>query len=135
MNDDYKNVTEFKNKYPMTVAWRLKANSKIVQKYMNPDEHVIYAFAAQKSDNSLDIFSTLDKSIILSLFSKFCVILTISFIISIIFSLSILLSTILLSILESTNSFNFWFNSSIDKALLSSNDSFFLYNSTRLFLL
>lgn len=58
MNDVYKNVREFKNKYPMTVAWRLKANSKIVQKYMNPDEHVIYAFAAQKSDNSLDIFST-----------------------------------------------------------------------------
>ena len=54
----YKKVKEFKSKYPMTIAWRLKANSKIVEKYMNPDEHVIYAFAAQKSSSSLDVFST-----------------------------------------------------------------------------
>ena len=58
MNDVYEKVKEFKTKYPMTVAWRLKANSKVVQKHMNPDEHVIYAFAAQKSKSSLDIFST-----------------------------------------------------------------------------
>lgn len=58
MNDVYEKVKEFKTKHPMTVAWRLKANSKVVQKHMNPDEHVIYAFAAQKSKSSLDIFST-----------------------------------------------------------------------------
>ena len=58
MNDIYEKVKEFKTKHPMTVAWRLKANSKVVQKHMNPDEHVIYAFAAQKSKSSLDIFST-----------------------------------------------------------------------------
>lgn len=58
MGEVYKRVKDFKTRYPMTVAWRLKANSKVVEKYINPDEYVIYAFAAQKSDNSLDVFST-----------------------------------------------------------------------------
>lgn len=58
MGEVYKRVKEFKSKYPMTTAWRLRANSKVVEKYINPDEYVIYAFAAQKSASSLDIFST-----------------------------------------------------------------------------
>lgn len=58
MGEVYKRVKEFKNKYPMTVAWRLKSNSKVVEKHLNPDEYVIYAFAAQKSASSLDVFST-----------------------------------------------------------------------------
>lgn len=58
MSEVYKKVKEFKSKYPMTVAWRLKANSKVVERHLNPDEHVIYAFAAQKSVSSLDVFST-----------------------------------------------------------------------------
>ena len=58
MGEVYKRVKEFKEKYPMTVAWRLKQNSKVVEKHLNPDEYVIYAFAAQKSVSSLDVFST-----------------------------------------------------------------------------
>lgn len=58
MGEVYKRVKEFKNKYPMTIAWRLRANSRVVEKYINPDEYVIYAFAAQKSKSSLDVFST-----------------------------------------------------------------------------
>lgn len=58
MNNVYKRVKEFKNKYPMTIAWRLKANSSVVEKHINPDEKVLYAFVAQKSHGSLDIFST-----------------------------------------------------------------------------
>lgn len=58
MNSVYKRVKEFKTKYPSTVSWRLKANSKVVEKHINPDEEVLYAFAAQKSHSSLDIFST-----------------------------------------------------------------------------
>jgi len=54
----YEHVKKFKNKYPMTVAWRLKANSKVVEKHINPDEKVLYAFAAQKNNNPLEIFST-----------------------------------------------------------------------------
>lgn len=58
MNNVYKRVKEFKAKYPMTVAWRLKANSRVVEKHINPDEKVLYAFPAQKSHSSLDVFST-----------------------------------------------------------------------------
>ncbi len=58
MNNVYKRVKEFKKKYPMTVAWRLKSNSKVVDKHINPDENVLYAFVAQRSHSSLDVFST-----------------------------------------------------------------------------
>ena len=58
MNNVYKRVKKFKKKYPMTVAWRLKANSKVVDKHINPDEKVLYAFVAQRSHSSLDVFST-----------------------------------------------------------------------------
>jgi len=58
MKDVYGYALEFKKKYPMTVAWRLKQNSRIVEKHLNPDEKVGYAFVAQKGDNPLDIFST-----------------------------------------------------------------------------
>lgn len=58
MGEVYKRVKEFKEKHPMTVAWRLRQNSKVVERHLNPDEYVIYAFAAQKSVSSLDIFST-----------------------------------------------------------------------------
>lgn len=51
-------VEDFKKKYPMTVAWRIKQNAKIVEKHLNPGEKVLYAFAAQKNNNPLDIIST-----------------------------------------------------------------------------
>lgn len=54
----YKKVKEFKRKFPMTVAWRLRANSKVVEQFLNPGEKVLYAFAAQKNDNPLDILTT-----------------------------------------------------------------------------
>ena len=54
----YQRVREFKNKYPMSIAWRLKAHCKVVEQFLNPDEEVRYAFAAQKNDNPLDIVTT-----------------------------------------------------------------------------
>ncbi len=54
----YEKVLEFKAKHPMTVAWRLKQNSKIVEQHLNPGEKVIYVFAAQKNDNPLNIITT-----------------------------------------------------------------------------
>ncbi len=54
----YKKLKEFKAKYPATVAWRLKAHSKVVEKYLNPGEEVKFAFPAQKGISSMDIFST-----------------------------------------------------------------------------
>lgn len=57
-NNVYEQLKEFKSKYPMTVSWRLKKHAKIIEKHLNPDEEIIYVFAAQKNDNPLDIIST-----------------------------------------------------------------------------
>lgn len=54
----YDKVRQFKDKYPMTVAWRLKSHCKVIDLHLNPDEFVEYAFAAQKNDNPLDIITT-----------------------------------------------------------------------------
>ena len=54
----YEQVCDFKAKYGMSVAWRLKKNSRIVEKHLNPGEKVLYVFAAQKNNNPFDIFST-----------------------------------------------------------------------------
>lgn len=54
----YEKVRMFKDKYPMTVAWRLKQHCKVVELHLNPDEEVIYAFAAQKNDNPFDIITS-----------------------------------------------------------------------------
>ena len=58
MKSVYEHVLEFKRKYPMTIGWRLKKNSRVVEKHLNPDEEVLYAFVAQKNDNQLDICSS-----------------------------------------------------------------------------
>ena len=57
-NSIYRRVLKFKQKYPMTIAWRLKQNSSVLEKHLNPDEQVLYAFAAQKNDNPFNIFET-----------------------------------------------------------------------------
>lgn len=58
MYNVYENVKKFKRKYPMTVAWRLKQHSKIIEKHLNPDEKIIYIFACQKNNNPFDIITT-----------------------------------------------------------------------------
>ena len=54
----YRQVLRFKGKYPMTIGWRLKQNSSVVERHLNPDEEVIYAFIAQKNDNVFNIFNS-----------------------------------------------------------------------------
>ena len=54
----YLKAKEFKNKYPLTVAWRLKSHCKIIDLHLNPGEEVKYVFACQKNDNPIDIITT-----------------------------------------------------------------------------
>lgn len=54
----YKETIKFKKKYSMSIAWRLKKNSVVVEKHLNPDEEVLYVFTAQKNNNPIDFFST-----------------------------------------------------------------------------
>ena len=51
-------VKRFKKKYPLTIAWRLKSNAKIVDMHLNPDEEVKYVFTGQKNNKFYDLFST-----------------------------------------------------------------------------
>ena len=57
-NEVYKSVLDFKKRHRTTIAWRLKAHSRIVEEHLNNDETVLYSFAAQKGLSSFDIAST-----------------------------------------------------------------------------
>ena len=48
----------FKAKYSLTVAWRIRKNASVIEKYISPDEKVLYTFIGQKSESLLDMFST-----------------------------------------------------------------------------
>jgi len=42
----------------MTIAWRLKKHCKVIDKFINPGEKVLYMFTGQKNDTSINIFNT-----------------------------------------------------------------------------
>lgn len=54
----YRQVLEFKKKYPTTVSWRLKKHAAVVELHLNPDEEALYSFSGQKNDSFLDIFGS-----------------------------------------------------------------------------
>ena len=54
----YRRVKEFKRKYPMTIAFRLRAHAKIVSKFIGSDEEIRYVFVAQKNYQSYEIINT-----------------------------------------------------------------------------
>lgn len=58
MSKLYEQVRTFKDKYPMTVSWRLNQHCKVIDLHLMPDEEIIYAFTAQKNDNPLDIITS-----------------------------------------------------------------------------
>ncbi len=54
----YDYVQKFMRKYPMTIGWRLKKNSAIIDRHLNPGEEIRYAFVAQKNDRFYTIINT-----------------------------------------------------------------------------
>lgn len=58
MSKCYEMVKKFRQKYPTTIAFRLAKHCEIIEKHLNSDEEIIYAFAAQKNSNSIEIFYT-----------------------------------------------------------------------------
>ncbi len=58
MGKVYEQVLRFKQKHPMTIAWRLKKNAAVVEKHLNPGEKPLYTFAAQKNDSPFNIWGT-----------------------------------------------------------------------------
>ena len=53
MKDVYKLVQKFRKKYKGTVAFRVKKHAAVVQKHINPDEKLVFAFCGQKNYSSL----------------------------------------------------------------------------------
>ena len=51
-------LARFKSKYPLTIGWRLKKNSRVLLELLHDDEVIKYAFYAQKNNSQLDILST-----------------------------------------------------------------------------
>lgn len=58
MSVSYNKLLEFMRKYPFTVAWRLRRHCEVIDKHLNPNEEILYIFAGQKNDRSVDIFNT-----------------------------------------------------------------------------
>ena len=55
----YDKIKTYLNKYHHGITWhRLRKHSEVVERHLNPDEIVLYAFPGQKNDNVLDVFST-----------------------------------------------------------------------------
>ncbi len=46
-------VKDFKRKYPGTVAFRVRKHSEIVERHLNPNERILFAFCGQKNVPSL----------------------------------------------------------------------------------
>ena len=58
MHSVYEMALDFKRRHPLTIGWRIKKNASVVEKYLNSDEHVLYAFVAQKNNNPFNILGT-----------------------------------------------------------------------------
>jgi len=57
-NSVYTLAKEFKRRYPATVAFRLRAHSKLAQKFIGSDEEIKYVFVAQKNFKSYEFINT-----------------------------------------------------------------------------
>ena len=58
MGKCYDMVKKFKKKYPTTIAFRLDKHCEVIEKHLNPDEKILYAFPAQKNISVFEIFYT-----------------------------------------------------------------------------
>ncbi|MBQ2872776.1 MAG: PH domain-containing protein [Bacilli bacterium] len=58
MGKVYTFLKQYMKKFPMTIAWRIKSHSRVVDKHLNDGEEVLYVFAGQKNDSWVNIFNT-----------------------------------------------------------------------------
>lgn len=66
----YEEAREFRKKFPLTVAFRLKANSAVVQKHLDDGETPLYTFVGQKrkdrmGTNQTAVVTITDKRILI----------------------------------------------------------------------
>jgi len=58
MSKVYDLAKRFKKKYPLTVAWRIKAHCRIIDKHLFDDEKIKYVFLGQKNYGAFDFINT-----------------------------------------------------------------------------
>ena len=58
MSITYELAKQFKRKYPLTIAWRIRKHCKVIDKHLNPGEEVLYVFMGQKNLSSFDFVNT-----------------------------------------------------------------------------
>lgn len=56
--DLYERVDSFLKRYPGTIAFRIKKHCEVIERHIDKDEKIIYAFAAQKNEHWYEITST-----------------------------------------------------------------------------
>ena len=54
----YQKVLEYKKRYSGGIYWRLRKHAAVIEKHLNPDEEILYAFPAQKNPNVFEFFYT-----------------------------------------------------------------------------
>ncbi len=58
MKSIYEEALEFKKEFSSTVAFRIKAHSKVAQKHLSKEEEVLFAFCGQKNFSSWKIINS-----------------------------------------------------------------------------
>ncbi len=58
MANIYSLAKRFQNRYFGTIAFRIKAHSKVIEEHINPNEKIYYVFCGQKGFSHKEIFST-----------------------------------------------------------------------------
>ena len=54
----YALASRFKRKYSFTIATRIKKHSQIIERILDKDEEVLYAFCGQKNDSNVSLFQS-----------------------------------------------------------------------------
>ncbi len=54
----YNLAMEYKRKFPGNVTWRIKKHASVVERHLNPNEEVLYAFVGQKNEKFSEFFNS-----------------------------------------------------------------------------
>lgn len=58
MKTCYDFANSFMKKYPLTMAWRIKAHSKVIDNLIAPDEEILYVVPGQYNETAVELFNT-----------------------------------------------------------------------------
>ena len=59
LNEVYQKVLEYNQKHRGCIAWRIRKHCEVINMHLNPDEHVLFAFAGQKNYSFTDYLTSI----------------------------------------------------------------------------